>query len=67
MKRYKIHKTPAKHNTHKVDTYRIMYNTGKTYHKGIGNIEHWNLASDKLFFNLEDAEKELKKIKNKEK
>lgn len=57
---YKISKTPARYNIHKVDTYRILYKA-KTPVKFCS--ESWESAIDKFFYSLEDAEKALQGIK----
>lgn len=57
-KQYEIRITEAKYNIHKVDTWRIVYKA-----KPIYGIENWELATDKLFYSLEEAEEELQRIK----
>ena len=61
-KKYMIHKTEARYNIHGVDTYRILKKADKPI---AGFSNSWILASDKLFFTQEDAEKELLIIKGK--
>ena len=63
---YKIHKTPARYNVHGVDTYRILRKANTTYVQGIGNIENWDSAEDKFYYNEQDAQKALNELlKNK--
>ena len=56
---YKIHKTPARYNIYGKDTYRVLYKA-KTPIKYCS--ESWELAIDKMFDTLEEAEKSLEQI-----
>ena len=57
---YKISKTPARYNIHKVDTYRVLYKA-KTPVKFCS--ESWECAIEECFYSLEDAENALQEIK----
>lgn len=57
---YKILKTPARYNIHKVDTYRVLY---KAKAPVAFCSESWESAIDECFYSLEEAETALKEIK----